>query len=110
MAAAVAERKAREERGRLANTRPSKKARAEPEPLVNEFAARHGDYARDGRAGKSPVMRNRAGNAVARWEANGLLSETQLAAIAHMERLWRLVDAGQRLTMNWEQTIFGCAG
>lgn len=115
MAAVMRERKAREredreERGRRANAKADKKRKAAAEPLVNEFAARHGDYARDGRAGKSPVMRNRAGNSVGRWEANGLLSATQLAAIAHMERLWRLVDAGQRLTMNWEQTIFGCAG
>jgi hypothetical protein len=115
MAAALAERKAqgrreREERGRCANAKAGKKRKAPAEPLVNEFAARHGDYARDGRPGRSPVMRNRGGSSVDRWEAKGLLSETQLAAIAHMQRLWRIAEAGQRLSMNWTQTIRGCSG
>ena len=114
MAAMVTERKqrereAREERGRQASGkrgRPKKPA----EPLVNAFAARHGDYARDGRAGRSPAMRNRGGTSLDQWEAKGLLSETQLAAIAHMQRLWRLVESGQRTTTNWSQTVFGVGG
>jgi hypothetical protein len=115
MAAMMRERKAREredreERGRRGNAKRGKKNKAAAEPLVNAFAARHGDYARDGRAGKSPVMRNRGGSSVDRWEAKGLLSETQLAAIAHMQRLWRIAEAGQRLAMNWTQTIRGCSG
>jgi hypothetical protein len=115
LAAMVAERKqrereAREARGRLASQKKGRKTKDQPEPLVNEFAARHGDYGRDGRAGKSAVMRNRGGTAIDRWEANGLVSETQLAAIAHMQRLWRIVDAGPRLVTNLDQTIFGCAG
>ena len=115
LAAMVAERKqrereAREARGRQANDKKGRKAKGAAEPLVNPFAARHGDYARDGRAGKSATMRNRAGNSVDRWEANGLLSETQLAAIAHMQRLWRIVDVGPRLVTNLDQTIFGCDG
>ena len=115
MAAAVAERKQREriereERGRIANLKSGPKSSAQAVPLVNEFAARHGDYARDGRPGRSPIMRNRGGSSVDRWEAKGLLSETQLAAIAHMQRLWQIVEAGPRLAMNWEQTIYGCNG
>ena len=115
MAAAVAERKQREltereQRGRDANLKSGRKLNAQAEPLVNEFAARHGDYARDGRSGRSAIMRNRGGTSVDRWEAKGLLSETQLAAIAHMQRLWQIVDAGPRLAMNWEQSIFGCSG
>ena len=115
LAAMVAERKqrereAREARGRQANAKPRRKAKGEAEPLVNPFAARHGDYARDGRAGKSAMMRNRGGTAIDRWEANRLLSETQLAAIAHMQRLWRIVEAGPRLVTNLDQTVFGCAG
>ena len=115
LAAMVAERKqrereAREARGRLANHKRRRNKKDEAEPLVNEFAARHGNYGRDGRAGKSAIMRNRGGTAVDRWEANGLMSETQLASIAHMQRLWRLVDSGPRLVTNLDQTIFGSAG
>jgi hypothetical protein len=114
MAAMIAERKqrerrAREERGRLANRKPGK-AKGQAEPLVNEFAARHGDYGRDRRAGRSPVMRNRGGTPVDQWAAKGLLTETQLAAIAHMQRLWQIVESGPRLCANWDQTVFGCAG
>jgi hypothetical protein len=115
MAAAVTERKqrereSREERGRQAGRKRGRPKKAVAEPLVNPFAAAHGDYARDGRAGRSPAMRNRGGSSLDRWEAKDLLSETQLAAIAHMQRLWRLVDAGQRTTTNWNQTIFGTGG
>ena len=115
MAAMIAERKQRErrereERGRLANHKRGQKSKDGAEPLVNEFAARHGDYARDSRAGKSAIMRNRGGTSVDRWQANGLLSETQLAAIAHMQRLWQIVDAGPRLVANLDQTVFGSSG
>ncbi|MCA1653454.1 MAG: hypothetical protein LC656_04550 [Sphingomonadales bacterium] len=115
LAASVAERKQRERRerearGRLANLKRGTAPQGQPEALVNEFAARHGDYARDSRAGKSSIMRNRGGTAIDRWQANGLLSETQLASIAHMQRLWQIVDAGPRLVANLERTVFGCPG
>ena len=115
LAAMVAERKQRErrlreERGRIASQGRGRKTKQEAEPLVNPFAARHGDYGRDRRAGKSSNMRNRGGTAVDRWEKAGLLSPTQLAAIAHMQRLWLIVEAGPRLVANLERTVFGCPG
>ena len=53
-------------------------------PLINDFAARQGNYERA--AGRSMV--NRGGTPIARWKAAGLLSESQIAAINHCERLW----------------------
>jgi hypothetical protein len=90
-------------------------AYADATPLVNAFAAQHGSYERahgidgQGNINMRPMI-NRGGTALDRWKAAKLLSETQLAAIAHVDRLWRLVDAGARLTANLDRTIFGCPG
>lgn len=75
---------------------------------VNPFAAQHGDYGRDQREGKSTILMNRGGTTLDRWENAGLLSETQLAGIAHVQNLWRAIDCGPRLVANLDRTIFGC--
>jgi len=72
---------------------------------VNDFAAQHGDYARHLR-----FIRNRGGTAVARWTRDGLLSETQQAAILHCQTLWNRIDRGPRLIANLDRTVFGCNG
>lgn len=80
-------------------------------PLVNEYAARHGDYAPAAATGEMrKAMRNRGGTTLDRWQANGLISDSQLAAILHVQRLWRLVESGPRLVANLDRTIFGCPG
>jgi hypothetical protein len=80
-------------------------------PLVNEFAARHGDYQPAAQTGEMrKAMRNRGGSTLDRWQANGLLSDSQLAAILHMQRLWRLVENGPRLVANLDRNVFGCPG
>jgi hypothetical protein len=105
-----AERRQREERGRRAAT-----GKRGPSPLVqvgtvNEFAAQHGDYDQAGLVGGRKIMLNRGGTAVDRWKREALLTETQLAAITHCQRLWRLIDAGPRLVANLDRTVFGCPG
>lgn len=80
-------------------------------PLVNAHAARHGDYGPAARTGEMRrAMRNRGGTALDRWQANGLLSDSQLAAILHVQGLWRLVENGPRLVANLDRTVFGCPG
>jgi hypothetical protein len=84
-------------------------------PLVNPFAAQHGDFERvhgidaKGNLNMRPMI-NRGGTAIDRWSRDKLLSATQLAAIEHVRRLWTLVDAGPRLIANLDRTVFGCPG
>ena len=92
-------------------SRKPRKAANENEPLVNEFAAQHGIFTRAAESGEMRrAMKNRGGTTLDRWEAKGLLSETQLAAILHMDRLWRLIESGPRLVANLDRTVFGCPG
>lgn len=72
---------------------------------VNEFAAKHGDY--DRHNGRTV---NKSASPVIRWKNDGLLSESQEAAIEHCQRLWRLTDCSGRLVANLDRTIFGCPG
>jgi hypothetical protein len=97
---------------RIAN----REAANEANPVtINPFAEQHGDYERvhgidaAGNLNMRPLI-NRGGTPVDRWTRENLLSETQLAAIAHVRRLWQLVDAGPRLVANLDRTIFGCPG
>lgn len=83
-------------------------AAAANDPLdatVNQFAAKHGDYDRNGRH-----VVNRGGTAVDRWKRDGQLSDTQMAAILHMRRLWDLTESSTRLVANFDRTVFGCPG
>lgn len=72
---------------------------------VNAFAAKHGDYDRNGRH-----VVNRGGTAIDRWTRDGQLSDTQQAAILHMRRLWELTETSTRLVANLDRTVFGCPG
>lgn len=75
------------------------------QPVVNEFAAQHGDYDRHLR-----FIKNRGGTALDRWVRDGHLSESQQAAIKHCQNLWQRIDCGPRLVSNLDRTIFGCHG
>lgn len=80
-------------------------------PVVSEFTAQHGYYQPLAKTGEARhALINRGGTPLARWTKDNLLSPSQLAAIAHVDRLWRLIDAGPRLTANLDRTIFGCPG
>ena len=99
-------RKAREE----AERRARRNGKPEPanDPLagsVNEFAAKQGDY--DRHNGRTV---NRSASPVIRWKNDGLLSDSQEAAILHCQRLWRLTDCSGRLVANLDRTVFGCPG
>jgi len=50
---------------------------------IDEFTAKHGDYARDG-----TKLRNRTVDAVEGWRARNLLSDQQYRAIELCQRLW----------------------
>lgn len=74
-------------------------------PAVDPFIAQHGDYERNGRH-----VVNRGGTAIDRWRAAGQLSNTQLAAILHMQRLWGLAWSEPRIVANLDRTVFGSPG
>jgi hypothetical protein len=62
-------------------------------PLVNAFAAQHGNYAALGKLNDARhAMINRGGTPVARWVDAGLLTDSQQAAIAHCNRLWGMLN------------------
>lgn len=105
-----AERRRREERGRKAASGKRDPAPLAPVAIVNPFTAQHGDYDQAGLVGGRKIMLNRGGTAIDRWKREQLLTETQLAAIHHCQRLWRLIDAGPRLVANLDRTVFGCPG
>jgi hypothetical protein len=81
------------------------KPKPAPAPFVNKFADRHGIFERNMR-----FVINRGGTAVDRWTREGLLSETQQAAILHCQGLWRAIDCGPRLVANLDRTVFGSHG
>lgn len=80
--------------GRLQRIIDAEAMQAARADAINPFAAQHGDYERLG-----VMMVNRGGTPVARWKAASLLSESQLAAIAHCERLWGMLN-GKALVMD----------
>lgn len=97
------ERRQREERGRKAAMAPAAaNETGEKAPLVNEFAAQHGNY-QEGtvvdlsgelggkRMSMVKVMLNRGGTAVDRWINNdraGLFGESEQRAIRYCQNLW----------------------
>lgn len=92
-------------RGPLQKLVDAEAANDERQPLVNEFAAQHGDYDRNLR-----VVINRGGTPVARWKTAGLLSESQLAAIDHCIGLWDAIGTSGGLVANLDRTVFGSPG
>lgn len=74
-------------------------------PLVNDYAAQHGQYDRNLR-----VVINRGGTPVARWQTAGLLSVSQNAAIAHCIALWDAIGTSGGLVANLDRTVFGSPG
>lgn len=97
--------------------RAKKKPQPE-EPLVNAFAARHGDYGETTisvTAGEFPdepshkqkrVTMNRGGTTVQRWLATGSLNESETSAIAHYCRAWHTIHSEQRVTANLSPMAF----
>ena len=63
---------------------------------VNPFAQQHGDYVREGN--KASI--NRGGTPVARWTRDGLLEETQLAAIQLCLKLWERAGRHTKLVQD----------
>lgn len=56
------------------------------------------------------VWVNRGGTALSRWEAAGKLSDSQLIAIAWVQRLWRLAGVHQRVTASYGERVAPCYG
>jgi hypothetical protein len=80
-------------------------------PVVNDCAAKHGDYVPAAKTGEMRhALVNRGGSPVDRWTRDGALTDHQLAAIAHIRRLWQLTESGTRLVANLDRTVFGCPG
>ena len=96
---------ARRQVGPLQQYHDQQQAQESQAPLVNEFAAQHGITERNMR-----FVVNRGGTAIDRWKRDGLLSDTQLAAILHCQNLWRRIDCGPRLVANLDRTVFGSHG
>jgi hypothetical protein len=63
---------------------PRMKVKAALPEAVNDHARQHGIYERDGNRGTI----NRGGTPIARWTRDGLLSESQIAAIEYCIKLW----------------------
>jgi hypothetical protein len=91
--------------GPLAALLQREKAETARAPLVNEFAAQHGDYDRNLRK-----VVNRGGTPIARWRTAGHLSDSQDAAIAHCIVLWDIISSSSGLVANLDRTVFGTPG
>lgn len=88
------------------------------EPLVNEFAARQGDYGQTTislTAGEFPdepahkqkrVTINRGGSTLQRWIAAGYLNESEISAISHYTRAWHRLYSEPRVTANMSPIAF----
>lgn len=92
--------------------RQKAEARDREQPLVTPEAMQHGNYERrfvmNVETGtKADTVVNRGGDPVSRWEASGRLSDNQVVAIAHMQRIWRLAGLEQRVTANYGERIGG---
>lgn len=68
---------------------------------VNDFAAQHGDYERDGLRGQ----RNRGGTPIARWRTADLLDDRQWTAIEYCIRLWERAARDTGLVMDLTKII-----
>lgn len=83
----------------------------QPPNTVTPWMAQHGDFHDDaivdliGEFGPKdriyPVVRNRGGTTVERWQSSGSLSEAQIEAISLFTWAWQLSIGEQRVTANW---------
>ena len=73
----------KDDRGPLQKALDRERIEQDTAPLVNEFRAKHGDYARNLR-----FVVNRGGTAIDRWKTAGYISESQEAGILHCQGLW----------------------
>lgn len=64
-----------------------------------------GGYDGDGRR-----IVNRGGNTITRWKAAGKLSPSQITAIEHCQRLWRITGTEQRVTSLYGEAFGGTGG
>ncbi|HEX8553184.1 MAG TPA: hypothetical protein VF695_00620 [Sphingomonas sp.] len=98
-----------EARKREAETvRGSGKKREPVNPLagsVNEHAAKQGDYVRHNNR-----TINRGGTTIARWRTAQMITDGQMAAILHCERLWSLTEVPARVVANLDRAVFGSPG
>ena len=65
------------------------------EPLVNSFAAEHGDYQQLGEYNDArKALVNRGGTAIERWlnEKGGIFGESEKAAVRYCQALWQRID------------------
>jgi hypothetical protein len=93
----------------------TKAKRVESEPLVNAYAAAHGDYAEttipitageiEGERGNIRVLRNRGGTAVDRWINAANLEPSQIRAIELYVSAWSKVYSHPRVVMGWGERI-----
>jgi hypothetical protein len=94
------------------------KSKPQEEPLVNAFAAQHGDYGKTtisvtaGEFADEPyhkqrqVTVNRGGSTVQRWISSGSLTEQEVSAISHYSRAWHRVYSEPRVTANLSPIAF----
>lgn len=92
-------------RGPLARVLDAERQADNIAPLINEFAARQGDYERNLRS-----VVNRGGTPIARWNKAQMLSPSQNAAIDHCIGLWDAISSSGKLVANLDRTVFGCPG
>lgn len=71
-------------------------------PLVNAFTEQHGDYARN-----LKYVQNNGCTTVKRWETAGLMSASQLAAIAHCIRLWDAAETSRGMVVDLDRVRGG---
>jgi hypothetical protein len=78
---------------------------ANDEPLVNTFAASHGDYVAPGKLGDARHARlNRGGTPIARWRTDGRLNDPEWAAIQYCIRLWDRAGRN-KITQDYLQAV-----
>jgi hypothetical protein len=74
-------------------------------PELNDFAKQHGDYDRSLR-----TYVNRSVTPVSKWRRDGLVSDSQQAAIDHCNRLWEIISCSGSMVANLDRTVFGSPG
>lgn len=92
--------------------RQRQEQRDKDEPIIPAEALKHGSYetrfvTHAESNTKAQTVVNRGGDPVSRWENAGKLSDNQMVAIAHCQRLWRLAGLETRVTANYGERIPG---
>lgn len=89
-------------RGPLQKLLDRERVESDTAPIVNAFTEQHGIYARNLR-----FVQNNGCSTVKRWETAGLMTPSQLAAIAHMIRLWATAFETKGLVVDLERVRGG---